>query len=135
LPRRSPLQAPTPDIRPRPELALLRRCHKRALGLFFDWVASSRSGPLTTASGLLCPLAKNPVHGGNSTHNVALAIAPGCPVQSYRFNPIERVSEAETPDGAHQLFRETGTGLSEIETAQNKLCGLSEVRYRQGAED
>lgn len=105
-----------------------------ALGLSSDGLLSL-SSPLTTASGLLA-LSQTLFDGGTRSNNVALSESRQVAlVQSYRSSLLSAFSEAGDAMARINLFREQEQRLAEIEQQAEETLRLSEVRYRQGAED
>jgi len=105
-----------------------------ALGLSSDGLLSL-SSPLTTASGLLA-FSQTLFDGGTRSNNVALSESRQVAlVQSYRSSLLNAFSEAGDAMARISLFREQEQRLAEIEQQAEETLRLSEVRYRQGAED
>ncbi|AKO52819.1 RND transporter [Marinobacter psychrophilus] len=105
-----------------------------ALGLSSDGLLSL-SSPLTTASGLLA-LSQTLFDGGTRSNNVALSESRQVAlVQSYRSSLLSAFLEAGDAMARINLFREQEQRLAEIEQQAEETLRLSEVRYRQGAEE
>jgi outer membrane protein TolC len=105
-----------------------------ALGLSSDGLLSL-SSPLTTANGLLA-LSQTLFDGGTRSNNVALSESRQVAlVQSYRSSLLNAFSEAGDAMARINLYREQEQRLVEIEQQAEETLRLSEVRYRQGAED
>jgi NodT family efflux transporter outer membrane factor (OMF) lipoprotein len=105
-----------------------------ALGLSSDGLLTL-SSPLTTANGLLA-LSQTLFDGGVRSNNIALTESRQIAlVQSYRSNLLTAFSEAGDAMARINLYREQEQRLAEIEQQAEETLRLSEVRYRQGAED
>ncbi|PFG09010.1 efflux transporter outer membrane subunit [Marinobacter sp. LV10MA510-1] len=105
-----------------------------ALGLSSDGLLSL-SSPLATANGLLA-LSQTLFDGGARSNNVALTESRQVAlVQGYRSSLLTAFLEAGDAMARINLYREQEQRLTEIEQQAKETLRLSEVRYRQGAED
>jgi outer membrane protein TolC len=128
------LQAANADIAQARAALLPAVSLSAALGLSSDGLLSL-SSPLTTANGLLA-LSQTLFDGGVRSNNVALTESRQVAlVQSYRSSLLNAFSEAGDAMARINLFREQEQRLVEIEQQAEETLRLSEVRYRQGAED
>jgi len=128
------LQAANADIAQARAALLPAVSLSAALGLSSDGLLSL-SSPLTTANGLLA-LSQTLFDGGARSNNVALTQSRQVAlVQGYRSSLLTAFSEAGDAMARINLFREQEQRLVEIEQQAEETLRLSEVRYRQGAED
>ena len=128
------LQAANADIAQARAALLPAVSLSAALGLSSDGLLSL-SSPLTTASGLLA-FSQTLFDGGTRSNNVALSESRQVAlVQSYRSSLLNAFSEAGDAMARINLYREQEQRLAEIEQQADETLRLSEVRYRQGAED